>query len=67
MLTVFLDLVTVPWICLLKLSLGSKVRSSILGSLLVGSGVLSVKGVRVVLYSAGSCGEKCGGGFGGIE
>ena len=54
MLTVFLNLMTVYWICLLKLSLGLKVRPSILGSLLVGSGVLSIEGVRVVLYSTGS-------------
>ena len=40
--------------CLLKVSLGSKVTPRIFGSVCVGSVVLFICSVSVVLYSAGS-------------
>ena len=44
----------VVWICLLKLSLGSKVRPKIFGFLTVGTVVLFIWRVSWALYSAGS-------------
>ena len=54
MLMVFFDLVAVFCMCFPKFNFGSKVRPRILGSLQVGSIVLSIVRVRVVLNSAGS-------------
>ena len=50
----FLALLIVFWVCLPKLSLGSKVSPRILGSFMVGRGVLFIVRESVVLYSAGS-------------
>ena len=40
--------------CLLKVSLGSKVRPRIVGCLVVGSNMLFIVRLRALLYSAGS-------------